>query len=205
MEGAAIITTRAHRSRREARSRYHDAVPASAISLQQIRVAPVHLVPGAGVLDLQVTAEQRAYVGDIALNVLDAHRDPLSDAMVVLAGARAIGFYRLDRAPGTVCGRELDEPTLGLRALFIDQRVQGRGYGSAAIRACCQDARERHPDRHLLLLAVHCRNRAAISTYLRAGFHDTGERLAGGDAGEQQLMLKRLRSAQPADPAPAWT
>lgn len=171
----------------------------------RIRVAPVQLAPGAAVLGLQVADDQRAYVGDIALNVADADRDPLSDAMVVLAGERAIGFYRLDRAVGTVCGHELDEPALGLRALFIDQRVQGRGYGRAAISACCEDARNRHPDRHLLVLAVHCRNRAAISTYLRAGFHDTGERLPGGAAGEQQLMLKRLRCAGPATRAPVRT
>lgn len=162
-------------------------------------------MPGAAVLGLQVAADQRAYVGDIALNIVDADRDPLSDAMVVLAGERAVGFYRLDRAAGTVCGYELDEPALGLRALFIDQRVQGRGYGSEAIRACCQDARDRHPDRCLLVLAVHCRNRAAISTYTRVGFHDTGERLPGGAAGEQQLMLKRLRSARAADSAPERT
>ncbi|MDQ3288853.1 MAG: GNAT family N-acetyltransferase [Pseudomonadota bacterium] len=163
----------------------------------RIRVAPVHLVPGAAVFDLQVAAEQRTYVGDIALNVADAGRDPLSDAMVVLAGERAVGFYRLDRASGTVCGHELGEPTLGLRALFIDRRMQGRGYGGAAVQACFDDARARHPDHHLLVLAVHCCNRAAISTYLRAGFRDTGERLPGGAAGEQILMLKRLRPAVP--------
>lgn len=151
----------------------------------------------AALLDLSVAPEQRAYVGDTAFNIVDADRDPLSDALAVLAGERVVGFYRLDRAPRTVAGRDLGEPTLGLRGLFIDQRVQGRGYGTAAIEACCQDARERHPQRCLLALAVHCQNRPAIAAYLRAGFHDTGERLAGGAAGPQQLMLRRLQPAPP--------
>ena len=159
----------------------------------RVRVAPVDTVPAAAVLELSVAPEQRVFVGDTAFNILDAGRDPLSDAMAVLAGERVVGFYRLDRAPCTVAGRDLDEPTLGLRALFIDQRLQGRGYGTAAIEACCHDARQRHPQRRLLALAVHCSNRAAIATYLRAGFHDTGERLPGGAAGPQQLMLRRLQ------------
>lgn len=162
----------------------------------RVRVEPVHLLPPGTVLGLGVADDQRVYIGDTALNAADAERDPLSDAMVVLAGERPVGFYRLDRAARTVCGRELDEPTLGLRALFIDQRVQGRGFGRAAIEACCEDARQRYPERRLLILAVHACNRPAIATYLRSGFHDTGERLAGGAAGPQVVMIKRL---QPAD------
>lgn len=176
-----------------------------AAASSRVRVAPVSAAPAADLLALSVAPEQRAFVGDTAFNILDAGRDPLSDAMAVLAGERVIGFYRLDRAPCTVAGRDLGEPTLGLRGLFIDQRLQGRGYGGAAVEACCQDARERHPRHRLLVLAVHCGNRAAIATYLRAGFHDTGQRLPGGTAGPQQLMLRRLRPAPPhlsAEPSP---
>lgn len=172
-----------------------------AAASSRVRVVPASAAPAAGLLALSVAPEQRAYVGDTAFNIHDADRDPLSDAMAVLAGERVIGFYRLDRAPCTVAGRELGEPTLGLRGLFIDQRLQGRGYGTAAIEACCQDARDRHPQRRLLALAVHCCNTAAIATYLRAGFHDTGERLPGGAAGPQQLMLRRLQPAPPPLPA----
>lgn len=168
-----------------------------AAASRRIHVAPTRAAPAADLLALSVAPEQRAYVGDTAFNILDAGRDPLSDAMAVLAGERVIGFYRLDRAPGTVAGRDLGEPTLGLRGLFIDRRLQGRGYGVAAVEACVMDACERHRQHRLLVLAVHCGNRAAIATYLRAGFHDTGQRLPGGTAGPQQLMLRRLRPAPP--------
>lgn len=197
-----IATRRVPRTqRRRDRTGYHVAMPISAPS-NRVRVVPVHLLPSATAQGLEVAVDQRVYIGDTALNLADAQRDPLSDAMVILADARPVGFYRLDRAPRTVCGREMDEPTLGLRALFIDQRVQGRGYGRAAIEACCEDARQRYPEHRLLILSVHACNQAAIATYLRAGFHDTGERLPGGTGGTQLLMLRRLQPAAPPIPTP---
>ncbi len=163
----------------------------------RIHVAPVNATLRAGVRGLGVAPGQSAYVGDVAFNLADAERDPLSDAMAVLAEDRVVGFYRLDRAPNTITGCDLGEPTLGLRGMLIDHDLQGRGYGTLAVRACCEDARRRHPERRLLVLAVHCGNHCAIATYAGAGFHDTGERLPGGAAGPQQLMLQRLAPGSP--------
>jgi RimJ/RimL family protein N-acetyltransferase len=163
----------------------------------RIRVAPVNAALAPAVRALQVAPAQRAYVGDIGFNLINAERDPLSDAMAVLADERVVGFYRLDRAPNTIVGRDLGEPTLGVRGMLIDHGLQGRGYGTAALQACCADARERYPQRRLLVLAVHCCNRNAIASYEHAGFHDTGERLPGGAAGPQQLMLRRLQPDLP--------
>lgn len=162
-----------------------------------IRVTPVHAGLGAAVRALRVTAEQVAFVGDIGFNLDDAIHDRLSDAMAVLADDRVIGFYRLDRAPNTVAGRDLGEPVLGLRAMLIDRHAQGHGYGVLALHACCQDASRRYPHHGLLALAVHCGNHAAIGAYTRGGFHDTGQRLPGGAAGPQQLMLRRLQAVLP--------
>ena len=169
----------------------------------RIRVAPVCDALVDAVAALQVTAAQAAYVGDIAFNLADARRDPFSDAMAVLAGERVIGCYRLDFAPNTVAGRDLGEPALGLRNLLIDRDWQGRGHAAPALLACCDDAGRRHPDRRLLVLAVHCGNPAAIAAYTRAGFLDTGERLAGGAAGPQQLMVRRLSGGAPIAISPA--
>ena len=157
-----------------------------------LSVAPVSAGLAAAVRALRVAPDQRAYVGDVTFNLADAQRDRFSDAMAVLADGRVIGCYRLDFAPNTVSGRDLGEPTLGLRGMLIDRDAQGRGYGALALQACYEDAARRHPDRRLLVLAVHCGNHAAIGAYARAGFHDTGERLPGGAPGPQQLMLRRL-------------
>ena len=59
----------------------------------------------------------------------------------------------------------------------------------------CDDVRARHPRTQLLVLAVNCRNRAAIAAYRKAGFVDSGEASPGGRAGMQQLMLCDLHAA----------
>lgn len=157
-----------------------------------IRVQPVMAPLAAGVRALEVWPEQRDYVGDAAFNLDQAHADPLSEAMAILAGDRVIGFYRLDFAPHAVVGRAMGAPSVGLRAFMLDRRQQGRGYGPRAALALCQDLGRRHPQRRLLVLLVNCRNRAAIATYRKAGFVDSGELHRGGRAGPQHLMLRGL-------------
>ena len=165
----------------------------------EIRVAPVDAALDRTVRRLQVTEAQRPFVGDIGFNLDDARRDPLSEAMAILADGQVIGFYRLDRAPRAVTGRQLAQPHLGLRAFLIDHRRQGRGLGTRAVRACCADAGQRHPQHRLLALTVNCSNHAAIATYRRAGFEDSGELFHGGAAGPQHLLLYRLIE-HPQDP-----
>ena len=172
--------------------------PASDAAVE-IRVVPVDAGLDAAVRRLRVTGDQHPFVGDTGFNLDDALRDPLSDAMAILADSRVIGFYRLDRAPNAVTGRPLAQPHLGLRAFLIDHRRQGRGLGTRAVRACCDDAGRRHPRHRLLALTVNCRNHAAVATYRRAGFEDSGELFHGGAAGPQHLLLYRLtdRSQDP--------
>lgn len=156
-----------------------------------VHVLPVDAALAPRIQALRLAPGQYPYVGEIAFNVADARRDPMSDAMAVMTGDHAIGFYRLDLAPRAVIGRVLPAPHLGLRSLLLDRNWQGRGFGSAAMRACCADVQRRHPDRHWLALLVDCGNHAAIAAYCRAGFHVTGERRAVG-AWPQQVMLRRL-------------
>ncbi len=120
--------------------------------------------------------------------------------MAVFAGDRVIGFYRLDFSPNAICGRAFDVPSVGVRAFLIDAREQGRGHGSRAAMAMCADVRRRHPQRRLLVLAVHCVNTEGIAAYRNAGFIDTGELLGGGRAGPQHLMLRSLDHTDTATP-----
>ncbi len=161
-------------------------------TVAHVRVQAVTPAMAGAVRELQVKPGQAAYVGDPAFNLANTQLDPLSEAMAVLADDVVVGFYRLDFAPNTIVGRPFDVPVVGLRAFVIDARAQGRGFGGRAATAMCEDVRRRHPQRRLLLLAVHCRNRAGIATYRKAGFVGTGELLGGGRAGPQQLMLRDL-------------
>ena len=167
---------------------YDSSVPASV----DVQVAPVAPAMADAVRGLQLNPEQSLYVGDPAFNLANAQLDPLSEAMAVLADGCVIGFYRLDFAPNAISGRAFDASSVGVRAFLIDAREQGRGYGARAALALCEDVRRRHPQRRLLVLAVHCRNRAGVAMYRKAGFVETGELLGGGRGGPQYLMLRSL-------------
>ena len=141
---------------------------------------------------LQVTPDQRAYVGDPAANVINTLQDPLSEGMAIFDGDALVGSYRLDFSPNAITGRPYAPASVGLRAFLIDCRHQRRGLGTRAAITLCEDLARRHPQRRVVLLAVHARNRAGIATYRRAGFVATGTWLSGGRAGPQQLMLRAL-------------
>jgi RimJ/RimL family protein N-acetyltransferase len=162
-------------------------------SVVRVHVAPVMPSMCSAVRALQVGPGQAAYAGDAAFNLASAQDDPQSEAMAVLADDRVVGFYRLDFARNAIIGRELGAPSVGLRAFLIDARQQARGIGQRAAVAMCEDVRQRHQDRRLLLLLVHCRNLAGIAVYRKAGFIDTGELFGGGRAGPQHLMLRSLQ------------
>ena len=176
----------------------------------QIRVMPVDARLAPAVRALQVRPDQAGFVGDVAFNLDDAQRDPLSDAMAILADDAVIGFYRLDRAPGAVVGRRLALPHLGVRAFMIDHRRQGRGDGARAAGACRDDARRRYPQHRWLALTVDHHNLAAIAAYRRAGFTDGDAPGQPACVGGQRLLLCKLdpfaapvqRSTRPQDPTP---
>ncbi|MEJ7747036.1 MAG: GNAT family N-acetyltransferase [Luteimonas sp.] len=157
-----------------------------------LRVVPATPDLADQVRALRVTPDQVKYVGNFAFNLEDALRDPSSEAIVVLADDEAIGFYRLDFAPRAVIGRTLGAPSVGVRAFGIGRQFQGRGLGTRAALAMCADLQLRHPDRRLVVLAVNCSNRMAVSAYRNAGFIDTGQLFAGGSAGPQHVMLHAL-------------
>ena len=69
---------------------------ASSCELRVVRLTPA-LAEAAGALE--VTPEQRAYVGDPAVNVVDTLRDPGSEGMAIVCGGTMVGSYRLDFPP----------------------------------------------------------------------------------------------------------
>ncbi|MEO6365129.1 MAG: GNAT family N-acetyltransferase [Luteimonas sp.] len=157
-----------------------------------VRVVPVTAELSDRVRALRVSPEQVKYVGNFAFNLDDALRDPASEGMVVQADDAVIGFYRLDFAPRAITGRSLGASSVGVRAFAIDRQFQGRGLGTRAALAMCEDLCTRHPDRRLVVLAVNCSNRIAVAAYRAVGFIDTGTLLAGGSAGPQHVMLHAL-------------
>ena len=157
-----------------------------------VSVAPVTPALADAVRALRVRPAQYGFVGDIAQLLIEAERDPYSDAMAVLLGEDVVGFYRLDYSPVVVGGKSLGANAVALRSLMIDRDRQGRGLGRRALEACCADLRLRHPERRLLALTVNCGNLAALRLYRDSGFVDTGEFWFGGPSGPQRILLRRL-------------
>ncbi len=162
------------------------------IARPDLHVTPVTPEQAPAVRALRVAPEQLPFVGTAASNLDLALHDPRSEAMAILVGRTVVGFYRIDFAPTIVARRALDAASAGLRAFCLDHGWQGRGLGTRAVRACCDDLRARHPGIRLLALNVNCRNVAAINAYRKAGFVDTGELYLGGSAGPQHLMVRGL-------------
>jgi RimJ/RimL family protein N-acetyltransferase len=81
---------------------------------------------------------------------------------------------------------------VGVRALYVDREHQGRGIGTAMVRAMPELARELYPDAERLALTVNVTNPIAVAVYLRAGFTDTGRIYRGGALGPQQVLVLDL-------------
>lgn len=98
--------------------------------------------------------------------------------VVLLAADKPVAFFVLDR--GERIARYTPNPNaVLLRALSVDHKEQGRGYGQAAMRLLPEFIRSRLPEVNEVALAVNARNEHARHVYVRAGFRDRGYRVMG--------------------------
>lgn len=139
---------------------------------------------------LEVAEEHLPYVSPVGEML--AVGDGATEDYAIRAGGRVVGFFRLDFDPPRVSRYAGEGCFCGLRGYLIGRGYQRRGYGRAAIPAIRSLMRERHPDVEQLVLTVNRRNAAAISTYLKAGFHDTGRLYHGGASGPQHVFALPL-------------
>ena len=112
------------------------------------------------------------------------------DFHAILISETAIGFFKIDRSYGIAKDNEL-----GLRGFMIDQRHQGKGHATSALRALPDYLRHHYPDHTSLMLTVDIQNVAAIACYRKSGFCNTGQLYFGGFLGPQQVMRLTLRAA----------
>lgn len=158
----------------------------------ELRVVPVTPEIAAAVRALRADPAQYAFVGDVVANLIHAQASPASEPMAILADGEVIGFYRIDLRPGIVAGCDYGTTCAALRSLLIDRNWQGRGLGTRALQACCEDLEHRHPQLRMLALTVNCGNLNAIRAYRNTGFVDSGRLYFGGRSGPQHLLLRKL-------------
>lgn len=108
-------------------------------------------------------------------------------AHLIIDDSQVVGFFLLDtKYPSHY--EFCPSGSLGVRALLIDQRFQGKGLAVQAIKMLPDYVSRRYPDIHSLYLTVNCRNLPAYHCYLKAGFSDTGDLYHGGPVGPQHIM-----------------
>lgn len=123
---------------------------------------------------LSVTEVQAVYVTGVAESLVEAAETP--DACpwyrAVYAGDEPVGFVMLSDGI-TVVNPDYLGPYY-LWRLLIDQRYQGRGYGSAALRLAVEHVRTR-ADARVLITSAGQGPASPVDFYLRQGFRLTGE------------------------------
>jgi RimJ/RimL family protein N-acetyltransferase len=156
-----------------------------------VTLAIVDAALAPAVLRLRPQPEQARYSGLPGNTLPPAMANDSSEPVAILDDGVPVGFFVLDRDP--VFGQVADAPdTLGVRAFFVDRRHQGRGVGTAALRALAPFVAARHPDVRHLALTVNVRNPVAVRAYKRAGFEDTGRLDHSGAHGPQHVLRLAL-------------
>ncbi|MFZ3580813.1 GNAT family N-acetyltransferase [Loktanella sp. DJP18] len=138
---------------------------------------------------LTVAPEQVVFSGQPAAFITQPDAD--MDIHVIHADGELVGFFRIDLDYARI--HDFAKPgDLGLRSVIVDHRQQGRGIGSAAVRALPAYLALHYPGATDLYLTVNLRNPGARKSYLNGGFTDTGAHYLGGDAGPQHIMHMTL-------------
>lgn len=149
----------------------------------------------AEVLRLEVAEEHLPYVSPVAEMLEGLGEDAALECYAIRAGdgeGEVVGFFALDFDEDRITRYAGGGRPCGLRNYLISTNHQGRGYGCAAIPAIRSLLQREHAAATDLFLTVNRRNVAAISTYLNAGFQDTGRLYHGGDSGPQHVYYLPL-------------
>lgn len=165
-----------------------------------VSLRPIGLDDQALVAVIAVDPDTEPYSGGPIGDVFQQLRasPPRQHAFALVDGDRVVGFIvaREDAALPAWAERGC----MTLNNLRIDRRLQGRGYGKAAIRLAAQwIARERPAVTHVMS-SVNVDNLAAFHLNLSCGLVPTG-RIVDGRIGRQKIMIapiQRLCADQPA-------
>lgn len=131
--------------------------------------------------DLKVSESQKKYVSDRA-NLLArayAYRKHRSHAKIIYSDDTPVGmvlFYDWEEG----CAYDISQ-------LFIDERYQGKGYGTAAVKLVLQWMLEDEKFDKVILCYIEG-NTEAEKMYQKLGFYHTGEA-----DGNEIIMCRKLR------------
>lgn len=162
--------------------------------IRLVAYSPSHL---GALRALRLSPGQEQFTSPPARLIPETETDPDSLGVTVLHGGSGdgdvVGYFVL--STGSQRDKYLPAPDpagVALRGLSIDERVQGRGIGTAAMQQAAAFARQHFPQADHLFLVVNQRNASARKIYQKAGFGDWHER-DGGEHGPQWVMRQELK------------
>ena len=156
-----------------------------------VTLGPLTLADRARVAHLAVHPDQLRFAGTVA-EAFDSPQEG-ADFHAMLMDDTPVGFFKIDRTYPVAHG--FAEPgDLGLRTVIVDAARQGQGIGTAAMRALPDYLRALYPTARRLWLTVNLQNPAAIASYRKGGFQDTGAIWPHGNAGPQHIMRLALQN-----------
>lgn len=102
----------------------------------------------------------------------------LAQAYVYYNQCTPFGIYSNDTIVGYVMViYDYDEETYNIWHMMIDEKYQGKGYGSIAIKLCIDYIKSKpFGSSNDVILTCNIDNSIAIHIYEKIGFKDTGER-----------------------------
>ena len=110
----------------------------------------------------------------------------LAQAYIYYNQCTPFGIYSNDTIVGYVMViYDYDEETYNIWHMMIDEKYQGKGYGSIAIKLCIDYIKSKpFGSSNDVILTCNIDNSIAIHIYEKIGFKDTGERY------DNELVMK---------------
>ncbi|MDP4097370.1 GNAT family N-acetyltransferase [Paenibacillus sp. P96] len=137
--------------------------------------------------------EEQAQYTALPSEALDvALQDPNRMPVVILDGAKTVGFFVLHGGPD-ISKFTPDSHALLLRAFSVNHEDQGKGYARRSLVLLPAFIEKNFKEVKVVVLAVNKRNVTAQKAYLKSGFMDTG-RETGGKYGPQYIYELPIES-----------
>ncbi|MHA7221106.1 GNAT family N-acetyltransferase [Arthrobacter sp. RHLT1-20] len=145
------------------------------------------------IAELEVTGEQRTFVGDPLRMMLVGLEEDLRHPFAIDSNGAAVGVLTLQGGAAAAAGWAENGSAWLLRGFLIDRRQQGKGLGTlaaeAAVRTAAKLTAALGGGQAGVVLSVNELNPAGQAAYRKAGFEDRGRYLGGG-AGPQRTMYR---------------
>ncbi len=145
---------------------------------KQVRLEPVTAGNWKQVIALELAEGQENFVESNVYSLAQSKFEPSLLPMAIYAGDELIGF--------TLYGYDVEHKTYAIQRLMIDRRLQGQGYGRAAMVEIIRRMRE-VPGCREIYLSFQPDNAVGWHIYESLGFEKTGEVVEYGS------LLARLR------------